>query len=138
RIDKHDAPNERKIAQDSTAGTRTPHAKSQLAADLGAQALSQLKLGPCGGGWQLLTPSIANCGYFLELGQRRGKRFVGGISICSQALCRYHTVEATVAQVISHQEQAGGAPYLELVVCRSSTHPDTVVAAWRPVEGAGW
>ena len=85
-----------------------------------------------------MTPSIANCGYFLELGQRRGKRFVGGISICSQALCRYHTVEAMVAQVISRHEQAGGAPYLELAVCRSSTHPDTVVAAWRHVEGAVW
>jgi hypothetical protein len=47
-------------------------------------------------------------------------------------------VEATVAQVISHREQAGGALYLELVVCRSSTHPDTVVAAWRHVEGAVW
>jgi hypothetical protein len=85
-----------------------------------------------------VTPSIANCGYFLELGQRRGKRFVGGMSICRRALCHYRSVEAMVAQVISRNEEAGGAPYLELAVCRSSRHPDTVVAAWRHVDGAVW
>lgn len=40
-----------------------------------------------------------------------------------------------MAQVISRNEEAGGAPYLEMAVCRSPTHPNTVVAAWRHVDG---
>jgi hypothetical protein len=39
-----------------------------------------------------------------------------------------------VARVISRKEEAGGAPYIELTVCRNSVDRDLIVAAWRHVD----
>jgi hypothetical protein len=40
-----------------------------------------------------------------------------------------------MAQIISHREEACGAPYIELTACRNSVDPDLIVLAWRPVDG---